>query len=86
MSVGSVIPQRPVTSFTHTNAIVILKVCRPSMINPIFRLNYDVSFLSFVVLEMEPRVSQMLGMHSTTETKPTTLSHVFSEQGQVTVR
>lgn len=52
---------------------------------PYFRLIYNVSFLLFVVLEMEPRVSQMLGMHSTTETMPTTLSYVFSEQDQVTV-
>lgn len=86
LSAGSVIPQRLVTSFSDTNAIVILKVCILSTINPIFRLNYNVSFLSFVVLEMEPRVSQMLGMHSITETKHTTLSNVFSDQSQVTVR
>lgn len=85
MSEGSVIPQRLVTSFSHTNAIVILKVCITSTRNPIFRLIYNVSFLLFVVLETEPRVSQMLGMHSTTETMPTTLSYVFSEQDQVTV-
>lgn len=85
MSAGSVIPQRLVTSFSHTNAIVILKVYIPSTRNPIFRLIYNVSFLLFVVLEMEPRVSQMLGMHSTTKTIRTTLSYVFSEQDQVTV-